>query len=328
MAKKNTYYFPHDSNAREDDKIIALRMDKGAAGYGLYWLLLELLSTSPDCEFERNYNKVGFVLHESAKDVKSVIEDYGLFQYTEDGKRFYSKRMVEQMESVNETREKRSTAGRKGNRTRWGAMPRASQTDGKSNTEMQQNGSKCDENLSQNNGICDEKASQTDGKSDTFLSQSKVKEIREKNINKELSNESSMSGSKPPDAATDADCEEVGNERIIYSHLVEYWNAKTGGVNGRLENIENNRRKMTRARILTHGKAKFKEAIDKAAASEFLRNSEWFNFDWLIRPNNFDKVIAGNYDSKNGTKENAAADRGDTRKHVTKPTGSGITSDF
>jgi len=36
--KKEAYYFSHDSNARQDEKIIKLRMKLGWEGYGLYWL--------------------------------------------------------------------------------------------------------------------------------------------------------------------------------------------------------------------------------------------------------------------------------------------------
>ena len=33
-------YFSHDSNARNDEKVIRLRMKHGAAGYGVYFMLL------------------------------------------------------------------------------------------------------------------------------------------------------------------------------------------------------------------------------------------------------------------------------------------------
>ena len=316
MAKKNTYYFQHDSNAREDDKIVALRMDKGAAGYGIYWLLLELLSTSPDCEFERNYNKVGFVLHESAKDVKSVIEDYGLFQYTEDEQRFYSRRMTEQMEIINEMREKNSKKGKKGGNPNF------------------QNGKKNPYYLKKDNPqdkpqviFEDNRNGSLGNLQDKQSKEEESKEEESKENNNVSFDKETSSGSKPPDDEFDADSEKVGNERIVYRHLIEYWNKKTGGINGRLETIDNNRRKMTRARILAHGKARFKEAIDKASESDFLGKSKWFNYDWFIKPDNFDKIITGNYDNGNNhtSYDNGATD---TRKHVTKPTGDGITTDF
>lgn len=303
-AKKNTYYFSHDCNAREDDKIVALRMEKGAAGYGLYWLLLELLSTSPNCEFECNYNIVAYVLHESAKEIKEVVEKYGLFQITEDKKRFFSARLKEQMIAVKELKNKRVKAANQ----RWKGYANAMQVQ-----------STCNASAVQVQPNSDANPMQVHAKSDA--KERKVKESKENNIS---SKEENKSDGKPPD--DEAEVIEGNGIYINYAHLIEYWNTATGEQCGRLESIENNRRKMTRARIIAHGKRKFQEAIDRAAKSEFLMGSPWFNYDWFVRPNNFDKVITGNYDNKtNGTDTNTSTD---ARKHVTKPTGGGFTADF
>lgn len=40
---KDAYYFPHDSNARNDLKIVKLRSMDGLAGVGLYWCVIEML---------------------------------------------------------------------------------------------------------------------------------------------------------------------------------------------------------------------------------------------------------------------------------------------
>lgn len=52
---------------------------------------------------------------------------------------------------------------------------------------------------------------------------------------------------------------------------------------------------MVRARVREHGKRALFDAINIACESSYLRGETWFNFDWLIKPNNFDKLIAGNY---------------------------------
>ena len=93
----------------------------------------------------------------------------------------------------------------------------------------------------------------------------------------------SLSDSKPDD------------EAINYDGLIKYWNEQTKGVWGKLNNIENNRKKMVRARIREHGKKSFMQAILMACQSSYLRGQTWFNFDWMIKPNNFDKLISGNY---------------------------------
>lgn len=39
---KDAYYFFHDSNARNDPKILAMRSVYGAEGYGWYWMIIEI----------------------------------------------------------------------------------------------------------------------------------------------------------------------------------------------------------------------------------------------------------------------------------------------
>lgn len=38
-----SYYFSHNVNARNDEKIMALRAEFGYEGYGLFWCLLEMM---------------------------------------------------------------------------------------------------------------------------------------------------------------------------------------------------------------------------------------------------------------------------------------------
>ena len=48
----NDSYFPHDSNARNSDKLIPVRMKYGAEGYGIYFMILERLRE------EKNYMSI------------------------------------------------------------------------------------------------------------------------------------------------------------------------------------------------------------------------------------------------------------------------------
>jgi hypothetical protein len=118
---------------------------------------------------------------------------------------------------------------------------------------------------------------------------------------------------------------------IDYSKLAHYWNEKTKGQFGRILCIQNNRRTLVRARIRQYGKLVFVEAIDKVCASEYLAAQKWFNFDWLVRPNNFDKVMAGNYDNKQTVTKDGKASTNDSRLGlgtVTKPTNKGMQTDI
>ena len=80
MARKDiNSYFSHDSNARNDDKLIRLRMKHGAAGYGVYFMILERLREETDYMSIKDYNMIAFDFRVDSSLVKSVIEDFGLF---------------------------------------------------------------------------------------------------------------------------------------------------------------------------------------------------------------------------------------------------------
>lgn len=112
-------YFSHDSNARNSDKLIHLRMKYSAEGYGIYFMILERLREEPEYMSVKDYNMLAFDLRVDSAKVKSVIEDFGLFVFTDDGKYFYSEGFKKRMEKKDETRAKLSDAGKKGNVKRW-----------------------------------------------------------------------------------------------------------------------------------------------------------------------------------------------------------------
>ena len=118
--KELTSYFPHDSNARNSDKLIRLRMRHKASGYGVFFMILERLREEPNYMSVKDYNMIAFDLREDASLIKSVIEDFGLFVFTEDGKYFYSESFKQRMGFKDEKSRKRSEAGKLGMAKRWG----------------------------------------------------------------------------------------------------------------------------------------------------------------------------------------------------------------
>ncbi len=108
-------YFSHDSNARNSDRLIPLRAKHGAGGYGVYFMLLERLREEPTYTSVKDYNMLAFDLRVDAALVKSVVEDFGLFTFTEDGKRFYSEGFSKRMEAKDEKSKKARDSVRK----RW-----------------------------------------------------------------------------------------------------------------------------------------------------------------------------------------------------------------
>lgn len=112
-------YFPHDNDARSDDKIIALRIKHKWEGYGLYWALIEKLRDSKDYVLKVDYNVLAFDLRSDASLIKSIINDFGLFSFTDDGECFYSKSLNMRMKPLDDKRAKLSDAGKRGNERRW-----------------------------------------------------------------------------------------------------------------------------------------------------------------------------------------------------------------
>ena len=132
MCKKN--YFNHDCDARNDERVIRLRIRYGAAGYGIYFMLLELLHASPDCTLETDYKALAFDLRVPACRIKAIVEQSGLFALIDDGRRFYSERLARDIGEQEKLERRRAEAGRMGADARWKApegMANASKMDGK-----------------------------------------------------------------------------------------------------------------------------------------------------------------------------------------------------
>ena len=115
---KDAYYFSHDSNARNDIKIMKLRRVLGMEGYGIYFSIIEILREQKDYKLSLDsINDISFELRVSEEKIKSVIKDYELF-YIEDDL-FFSARLLRSMILLDSKRKKLSEAGKKGNETRW-----------------------------------------------------------------------------------------------------------------------------------------------------------------------------------------------------------------
>ncbi len=111
--EKQSYYFSHDSNARNDVKIIKLRRQLGLEGYGLYWCLIEMLRDAPNNKLPIDaIDDIAFSLNISKEKIETVINIYGLF--TIDQSNFFSERLIRSMEYYKEVKTKLSEGGKKG----------------------------------------------------------------------------------------------------------------------------------------------------------------------------------------------------------------------
>jgi uncharacterized protein YdaU (DUF1376 family) len=105
--KKLAYYFPHDTNAHLDERIIHLMSVLDWSGYGLYWGIIERLHDSSDGWLENDCPRIAFALHSHPVIINQVLNDFNLFKF--DGKRFTSERVQRNLRE----RKKRSEHGKK-----------------------------------------------------------------------------------------------------------------------------------------------------------------------------------------------------------------------
>ena len=107
-------YFSHKANTHNNPKILELRIRHGMAGYGVYFYLLEKLIEKDENNCSLDYQSLAYEIHVEVELLKSVIEGFGLFTISEDGKSFSSIELNEQFEQKNSIRKKRAEAGRAG----------------------------------------------------------------------------------------------------------------------------------------------------------------------------------------------------------------------
>ena len=110
-------FVSHDLNARNDNKIIKLRMAHGWQGYGLFWGVVEMLAESSDYQLPLDYKALSFGLQTEEKVIKNIIENFGLFVIKDEI--FYSKTLKQRMKYKDLEHKKKSEGGKKGNKIRW-----------------------------------------------------------------------------------------------------------------------------------------------------------------------------------------------------------------
>ena len=75
---KDAYYFSHDSNARNDPKIVAMMTKHQWFGYGLYWALIELMREQDGYKIKlekHTYNALAMQLYIDAKHLHDFVSD-------------------------------------------------------------------------------------------------------------------------------------------------------------------------------------------------------------------------------------------------------------
>lgn len=111
---KDTFYFSHDYNARNDKKIGALVREYKSSGYGIFWAACEMMHEEGG-ELEMDdltYSALAKDLNEDFELIKKVIEDciykYKLFKSSE--LKLVSDRVCRNLERRSDISEKRRKA--------------------------------------------------------------------------------------------------------------------------------------------------------------------------------------------------------------------------
>ena len=154
----------------------------------------------------------------------------------------------------------------------------------------------------------EESEQQTNNKPTTSEQQASNKRVtnnqqQHKNIrNKEIKN-NNIDTNVSTSVETDPPIDFVG--------LLDFWNKTMESANAvipKIKSLSERRKGFIKARVREFNKRAVFEVISKAGTSDFLNGKNqrgWVaDFDWIFRPNNFPKVLEGNYDNRPNTQIN------------------------
>lgn len=96
---KDTFYFSHDYNSRNDSKVRRLVAKHGMAGYGVFWSIVEDLYNNANA-LQTDYDVIAYDLRVEELMVKSIVEDFNLFVI--DGNTFGSSSVERRLNDRNE----------------------------------------------------------------------------------------------------------------------------------------------------------------------------------------------------------------------------------
>ena len=105
---KDTYYFQHDYNARNDPKLQEILLEHGVAGVGVFWCVIEQLYEQGGKLPHKACKSIAFALHVDCKLVESVVKDFDLFKL--DARHFWSKSVIARLDRRKEISDRRKTA--------------------------------------------------------------------------------------------------------------------------------------------------------------------------------------------------------------------------
>ena len=83
FMSKDTFYFSHDYNSRNDAKIKFLLRKHGFIGYGLFWAIIEDLYNNANA-LRTDYEGIAYDFRVDVSLIESIIKDFDLFVFEAD----------------------------------------------------------------------------------------------------------------------------------------------------------------------------------------------------------------------------------------------------
>lgn len=266
---KDTFYFQHDYEPTADPKIQALLSIHGAVGYGLYWRIVEMLHSNETHTLQTKPYLLIAIASQMKVDVDTIaliindcVSKFELL--VKDGETIYCNRVNRNIEKRNDIREKRVKAGK----------ARAAHAE-QMLTNAKQNPAK----------------------------ESKEKEIKENIISTNVLEQSPNSLFDPlseyrkmPKDKQSLLAYLAREKPNFIDPYIDVWNIFASDFKKpTLRAISDNRKRKLMVRIKDKN-FNFLQILQAASKSQFLKESTFFSFDWVIENDtNYLKVIEGNY---------------------------------
>ena len=113
--KKDAFYFPHFCNARNDRKLRRIRKELGVEGYGIYYMILEVLREQDEFKYPiEDLDLLSDDFGASEQKIRTVVANYKLFEVDEN-ENFFSLKFIEYLTPYIDAKAKNRVNGIKGN---------------------------------------------------------------------------------------------------------------------------------------------------------------------------------------------------------------------
>ena len=272
---KDSYYFQHDYNARNDPKLQDVLIELGVEGIGIYWCIIEQLYEQGGTLPLRYCRSIAFALHMDYKTVDRLVNNYGLF--ANDGENMWSDSVLKRLDKRKDISNKRKQAAI----ARW-----RQNIENQQQTPKQSDKSETQENAS---------VMQMQSASNANAAHKEKKRKENNNISTNV------------DTSTCVDAPEQKREFAIdYSRLLVLWKEQCPSFPQPRSLADDDKRKirqrfgeMMMGKDLETAYQRIKAIFQTINASDFCKKGKWCTFRWIFtNATNWRKVEDGNYNDR------------------------------